>query len=103
MPLAPDCDTVIGDCPPEEGPVEVLNPVEIEASFPVRSGTIERTRVNMKVKIHRNSKKKWGQSIKRGCRSQFTMKTLLYLPHIQRFQSFRKNTLIRMVWLCMEV
>lgn len=91
MPLPPVCDTVIGDCPPEEGPGEVLNPVEIEASFPVRSGTIEGTSGMMKPKIQRDSKKKWGQSIKRGCRAQFTVKTLLYLPHVSEISIIQEK------------
>ena len=87
----PDYDIVIEDCPPEEGPGEVLNPVQIEASFPVRSGTIEGMRVTMKVKIHRDSKKKWGQSIKRGCISQFTVKTLLYLSHVSEISIIQEK------------
>ncbi|KAG0618725.1 hypothetical protein M758_4G088100 [Ceratodon purpureus] len=33
-------------------------------------------------KIKRDSKKKWENSIKRGCQAQFTVKRLLYLPHV---------------------
>jgi hypothetical protein len=38
MSFPPECDIVIGDCPPEEGPGEVLNLVQIEASFQCGAG-----------------------------------------------------------------
>ena len=35
-----------------------------------------------RLKIKRDSKKRWENSIKRGCQAQFTVKTLLYLPQV---------------------
>lgn len=49
-----------------------------EAMFP----TTGKVKVPATVKQKRDSKKKWGGSIKRGCLAQFTVKTLLYAPHV---------------------
>ncbi len=35
-----------------------------------------------KPKAKRDSRKKWGESIKRGCKASFTVKSLYHLPHI---------------------
>ena len=64
------------------GPGEVVDPGQDvpDAEFPDPK---KKTNASIpRPKIKRDSKKKWGNSIKRGCQAQFTVKRLLYLPHI---------------------
>jgi hypothetical protein len=49
----------------------------------------------------RNSKKKWGGSIKRRCKVEFTIKTLYLLKHVSDYVSFNKIMLIKMVYMSM--
>ena len=87
------CDTVIdpgcsssvheGACPCAEDVVgEVIDP---GAAATDSIGVERKTKKNVAKagpKLRRDSKKKWGASVKRGCLAQFTVKTFLHLPHI---------------------
>ena len=59
--------------------VDILTPkVETHSS----GCTPKPSNVKKPPRLSRDSKKKWGSSIKRGCLAQFTVKSLLYLPHV---------------------
>ena len=76
------CDTGMEDCSTEDNSGEVVNVVVPDATFPGQEATKMATTATPKPKVPRDSKKKWGQSIKRGCKAQFTVKSFLYLPHV---------------------
>lgn len=87
------CDTGMGsNCPSsahgstcacgEEAIGEVLNPdtaqtegVGVDVKEAVQT-------VKNRSRLQRDSKKKWGASVKRGCLAQFTVKTFLHLSHV---------------------
>jgi hypothetical protein len=63
-------------------PGEVLDPPGIHLPETADPPTFHKQETKLKTKLRRDSKKKWGGSIKRGYLAQFTVKTLLYLPHV---------------------
>lgn len=64
------------------GPGEVLGPPEIHSPETTDLDTLQKQKTKHKTELQRDLKKKWGGSIKRGCLAQFTVKTILYLPHV---------------------
>ena len=76
------CDTVGAPTDTENCPGEVVDPEEAP-SFDLLTGKADISAgCQPRPKGVRDSKKKWGGSIKKGCLAQFTVKSLLYLPHV---------------------
>ena len=87
------CDTVMGSSCPESACAstcacgedvrgEVLNPDSAQAEDATVLPKQEDEPVKIRPRMKRDSKKKWGASVKRGCLAQFTVETFLHLPHV---------------------